>query len=227
MKLVEVIRGSKISDETLESTTKLAKELGKTPVICKKDIRGFIVNSILVPYLNEACRMVSQKKATFKEIDSALRYKENLPMGPFELMDLIGLDVVADIGEAIDEEIPSLLKEKLETKQLGRKSDRGFYNYQQGGVDYVKEQGEEVDTLPFISIMANRAAILLEKSAASREDIETAMKLGTGMTKGPLAWAKQVSIKQVVNKLKELQEKYDKDRYKPTNWLSKQAKSGG
>lgn len=223
MKLVEIIRGDDTSDETLQITVSLAEKMGKTPVVCKKDIRGFIVNSILIPYLNEACRIVAREEATIQEIDSAMKYRENLPMGPFELMDLIGVDVVAKVGEAIGEEVPSLIKEKLNSGELGRKSNKGFYDYQAEGVNYSRDGSEGFDTLHLVAIMVNQSAEILEKEVASVNDVGTAMKLGTGMPESPISMAHKLGIQRVVNKLRDLSDKYEHKRYRPAGWLVEKA----
>ncbi|MCD6244057.1 MAG: 3-hydroxyacyl-CoA dehydrogenase family protein, partial [Candidatus Korarchaeota archaeon] len=127
MKLVEVVRGEKTSDETVRITKELAISMGKEPVVVAKDVPGFIVNRILVRWLNEACLIYERGEFDKIVIDSALKGKVGLPMGAFELADFIGLDVMRDIIDALIQRGFNLTpckswKELPSSGKLGRKS---------------------------------------------------------------------------------------------------------
>ncbi len=109
MPLVEVIRGEKTDDKTLDLGVALAKRLGKEVVICRKDVPGFIVNRILGPLLNEAAWTVGRGEATVEQVDSAAVYKVGLPMGLFELADYTGIDVIYKAAEAVKSREPSAI----------------------------------------------------------------------------------------------------------------------
>jgi 3-hydroxybutyryl-CoA dehydrogenase len=135
MKLVEVIRGSKTSDETIEAIVNLARRMGKEPVIVNKDTAGFIVNRILISALNEAASLVEEGAASPEDIDKAIKLGLNWPMGPLALLDYIGEDTVLAICKELKQELgskysPSPILEKM-VKQgyLGRKTGKGFYNW--------------------------------------------------------------------------------------------------
>ncbi|KAJ3106800.1 hypothetical protein HDU97_005507 [Phlyctochytrium planicorne] len=139
MKLVEIIRTDQTSEEVFQSLVTLSKSMGKVPVACK-DTPGFIVNRLLVPYMMEALRLVERGDATKEDVDIAMKLGAGYPMGPFELMDYVGLDTIKFItdgwyksgkGLVGDKLIaPSaLLEETVAEKAFGRKSGKGFYDY--------------------------------------------------------------------------------------------------
>ena len=137
MKLVEVIRGYSTNDETVAATTDLAKRMGKITVEVKKDSPGFIVNRIMIPHMLEAIKIVEEGIASMEDVDTAIKNGLNYPMGPFELMDLIGIDVCHFTAEYLYEELnkeskwvsPSLLKTMIRASKLGRKTGGGWYDY--------------------------------------------------------------------------------------------------
>ncbi len=137
MKLVEVVRAAKTSEEALASVRSFAEGIGKTPVLAK-DTPGFIVNRLLVPYLVEAIRMVERGEASREDIDAAMKLGCGYPMGPIELLDYVGLDTTLAIvegwhrrfpGEKLFEP-PALLRDLVKRGQTGRKSGRGFYEWE-------------------------------------------------------------------------------------------------
>ena len=137
MRLVEVIRGYATSDETVAITTDLAKKMGKVTVEVKKDSPGFIVNRIMIPHMLEAIKIVEEGIATKEDVDAAVKNGLNYPMGPFELMDLTGIDVCFFVNEYFYKELnkeskwvsPNLLKTMIRAGKLGRKTGDGWYNY--------------------------------------------------------------------------------------------------
>ncbi|WP_437600201.1 3-hydroxyacyl-CoA dehydrogenase family protein [Sorangium sp. So ce590] len=139
MKLVELIRGVQTSDATYEAVRALTVGLGKT-VITSKDQPGFIVNRMLIPFLNEACFALQEGLSTPEDIDAGARLGLNHPMGPLELADLIGLDTVLSIAEVLHREFgdskyraPTLLRNLVAAGWYGKKSGRGFYVYDEKG----------------------------------------------------------------------------------------------
>lgn len=135
MKLVEVIKALQTSDETYNAVFKFAESLGKKPV--KTDDKpGFIVNRLLVPYLNDAARVYEEGLASAEDIDTAMKFGAGHPMGPMELCDLIGIDVAVWVCEILFKEFGEsrmapapILRRMLRAGHLGKKTGKGFYEY--------------------------------------------------------------------------------------------------
>jgi 3-hydroxybutyryl-CoA dehydrogenase len=138
MRLIEIVRGLKTSDETVETIRQISSKLGKESVVVKKDTPGFIVNRILVPAINEAVFLVAEGIAEPEDIDKAIELGLNWPMGPLKLLDYVGIDTTLFITDVMVNETgdpkfrPStLLKQMVRANLLGRKTGRGFYDWTQ------------------------------------------------------------------------------------------------
>ncbi len=135
MRLVEVIRGYSTSDETIQTTTELAQNMGKVTVEVKKDSPGFIVNRILMPHFLEAVKIVEEGIASIEDVDKAVKNGLNYPMGPFELMDLTGIDIAYFVIEYLYKELnkenkwvtPNLMKTMVRAGKFGKKTGGGWY----------------------------------------------------------------------------------------------------
>lgn len=137
MKLVEVIRGMRTSDETVAVTMDLSKKVGKEPVEVKVDVPGFLVNRLMIASSVEAIKLYEQGIASKEDIDKAAKLGLNYPMGPFELMDLTGLDINYHVMDYFYKELPKelkwdpplMIKNMVKAGLLGRKSGKGWYDY--------------------------------------------------------------------------------------------------
>lgn len=245
MPLVEVIRGKKSSDETTSAIVALAKRLGKTPIVVK-DKEGFLVNRLLMPYLNEAVLML-EEGATIEEIDKAL-LDFGMPMGAFILLDEIGIDIawhVANIlHNAFGERMKpaGLMKTILDSGRLGKKNNKGHYAYAAGrrkgpdGEIYSLMGGKKGGILSdsnitdrAVLLMLNEAAYCLEEKIVEKADyVDGGMIFGAGFPPfrgGLLKYADRRGLKEVEERLNQLKEKYG-DRFKPAPLITKMAKEG-
>jgi 3-hydroxybutyryl-CoA dehydrogenase len=137
MKLVEVIKGAKTSEETIKTAMEVSQKMGKETVLVKKDTPGFIVNRILIPALNEAASLYWEGVADRDDIDKAIRLGLNWPMGPLMLLDYVGLDTTLAVAELLTRELdpkyhPNIgLRQMVRAQLLGRKTGKGFYDWTQ------------------------------------------------------------------------------------------------
>lgn len=256
MPLVEIIAGTKCSPESVQAGIAAAKAWGKTPVVAK-DTPGFIVNRVARGYYLEALRVLGEGVAGVDEIDNVMRTHGGFKMGPFELMDLVGLDVNLAVSTSVWEQmdrhprfIPHDIQRGLVEKgHLGRKTGRGFYAYEAGQAmlpAYIVDRRsfhvspllsgaikafsdragaaqagftEQYIFARCLAAILNEAALALDEGVASREDIDTAMKLGTNYPKGPLAWSEEIGPRTVRGLLTELSSTVAPHRYPPARWF--------
>ena len=134
MKLVEMVRGYYTTDDTVERTKEFCLSIGKEPVVCK-DSPGFITSRLLSPYLLEAVRCLQEGLASAEDIDKAMKLAYNHPIGPFEFLDLVGLDTMVKVLDEMSKTMgpaylaPPLVRQLVAAGRLGRKTGKGFYDY--------------------------------------------------------------------------------------------------
>ncbi|MGC5746176.1 3-hydroxyacyl-CoA dehydrogenase NAD-binding domain-containing protein [Chryseobacterium sp. NFX27] len=231
MPLVEVIPSLLTEKSLAEKIYNLMKDWGKMPVIAK-DIPGFIVNRIARPYYGEGLRIVEENIATPEQVDEAMRTLGNFKMGPFELMDLIGVDVNFAVTTTVYKDYfydpkykPSLLQQRMaEAKLHGRKTGKGFYDYAEGAEKPVAEKNNALYHqifLRIISMLINEAVEAKRLGVANDEDIELAMQKGVNYPKGLLAWGKEIGYSKISETLQNLYEEYQEERYRQSPLLRK------
>ena len=231
MPLVEVIPSLLTEKSLAEKIYNLMKDWGKTPVIAK-DIPGFIVNRIARPYYGEALRIVEENIATIEQVDEAMKTIGNFKMGPFELMDLIGVDVNFSVTTTVYKDYfydpkykPSLLQQRMsEAKLHGRKTGKGFYDYSEGAEKPVAVKNDVLYDDIFhriISMLINEAVEAKRLGIATDEDIELAMQKGVNYPKGLLAWGKEIGYDLVSEVLENLYDEYQEERYRQSPLLRK------
>ena len=231
MPLVEIIPAI----QTNEQTTKICKDLiakwGKTVVLCK-DTPGFIVNRVARPFYGEALRIYEEGIADFITIDWALTEKGGFKMGPFTLMDYIGNDVNFAVTESVFKAFfydprfkPSLTQKRYaEAGFLGRKSGRGYYDYENLKLN---PKPQKDDTLGerilnrILCLLVNEAIDAVFMGVASVEDVDLAMTKGVNYPKGLLKWGDEIGLDKILDQLQELFDHYGEDRYRPNPLLRK------
>lgn len=231
MPLVEVIPSLLTERSLAEKIYNLMKDWGKTPVIAK-DIPGFIVNRIARPYYGEGLRIVEENIATVEQVDDAMKTIGNFKMGPFELMDLIGVDVNFSVTKTVYNEYfydpkykPSLLQQRMsEAKLHGRKTGKGFYDYSEAAQKPVAQKDDALYQqifLRIISMLINEAVEAKRLGVANDEDLELAMQKGVNYPKGLLAWGKEIGYAKISETLQSLYEEYQEERYRQSPLLRK------
>jgi 3-hydroxybutyryl-CoA dehydrogenase len=246
MPLVEVIAGERTAPQILEAGVAFAEELGKTPVVCR-DAPGFIVNRVNRPFTLEALRLLESDEAGIEQIDQALE-SAGYPMGPFRLMDLVGIDVNYAVACALFEAFaqaerfrPSPIQERLVAAgELGRKTGQGFYRYEiddhgeplasqvavTSGVGESGERRAEGGPLPDAAIVERIELSLINEAyhaagdeVATPADIDRAMKLGAGHPQGPFERAGGLGLRAVVEGLQRLEVDHgERFRVAPALW---------
>jgi len=217
MKLVEIIPGQKTSDDILNLIIDLVKSVNKTPVICRKDVPGFIVNRLFIPLVHEACYVMERQKIQQVDIDSAVKFNLGFPMGIFELADYTGMDVIhkATIEMHLRDKKVILPHPKIEQlfneKKLGQKSGEGFYKYSNDKYERIplsEELGKKCDPTQIIANILNNAAWLVTNKASDVNEIEKAANLGLNLKKPLFETANEIGMQKIVNELKKLSEQY-------------------
>ena len=231
MPLVEIISSLLTEKSLAKKMYSLMKDWGKTPVIAK-DIPGFIVNRIARPYYGEALRMVEENIATVEQVDDAMKTLGNFKMGPFELMDLIGVDVNFSVTTTVYKDYfydpkykPSLLQQRMsEAKLHGRKTGKGFYEYSENTEKPVAQKDDALYQkifLRIISMLINEAVEAKRLGVANDEDLELAMQKGVNYPKGLLSWGKEIGYSKISETLQNLYDEYQEERYRQSPLLHK------
>ena len=236
--LVEVIRGGKTSDEALALALKFVCDLGKTPIVVK-DSPGFLVNRLLMPWLVEALWLLGGGMDIFS-IDKVFSKKFGFPMGPFRLMDEVGIDVCVQVIKSFQKagvlvSAPSFVFDLAQKNCLGKKNLIGFYHYKEGGQASAVNQemenkfhsilesknkiNKETALKRGLYRMINEGALALsEEIVHSAEQVDLAMVLGAGFPPfhaGPLRYADSIGIKNILSDLEEWSQKKDCERFNP------------
>ena len=226
MKLVEVIPGVSTDKSIVDLGINFVKSLSKVPIVCNKDVPGFIVNRIFIPLVHEAAYSLEKDGKSMTQIDSAVKFKLFLPMGIFELADYTGLDVIHKATIEMysrDKKVVNphpKIEQLFSSGKLGKKSGEGFYSYGDENYERVQlseEEATQYDPIRILSVAINNASWLISNGVCTKEDLELALKLGMGLKKELFEIGKENGFEKIVSTLSELQEKngsfYSPDPY--------------
>lgn len=217
MKLVEIIPGQKTAQDVVNITQDYVKSVKKEPVICRKDVPGFIVNRLFIPLVHEACYVMDRYGYKLTEIDSAVKFKMRFPMGIFELADFTGMDVIHKATTEMylrDKKVirPHPKIEQLyNEKKLGQKSGEGFYKYSDDKYERVplsEELAEKCNPIHLVANILNNAAWLVTNKASDIEEIEKAAQFGLGLKEHLFETGKKFGFPNIVIELNQLAEKH-------------------
>ena len=217
MKLVEVIPGQKTTDDIIKTTINFVESVKKVPVICRRDVPGFIINRLFIPLVHEACYVMERQKIQKTEIDSAVKFKLGFPMGIFELADFTGIDVIhkATIEMHLRDKKVILPHAKIEQlfneKKLGKKNGEGFYKYSDEKyerIELTEELAELCIPTQIVANILNNAAWLVTNNASDINEIEKAASLGLGLKKPLFETANEIGMQKIVDELKKLSEQF-------------------
>jgi 3-hydroxyacyl-CoA dehydrogenase / enoyl-CoA hydratase / 3-hydroxybutyryl-CoA epimerase len=236
MPLVEVIRGAATDDKTVAIIFHLSKKLNKIPIVVK-DSPGFLVNRLLGVYLNEAC-LLAQEKYDFQWIDVVVK-KFGMPMGPFRLIDEVGIDIAEEVARILEMAFQDRLKPStllttiLQSGILGKKEKKGFYIYRNNRqktanpsilklLPGTRQENEAQVINRMMYLMVNEAARCLEEQIISApQDVDIGMVFGTGFPPfrgGLCKWADNIGLKSIVHTLKEFKDLFG-ERFTPVPYL--------
>jgi enoyl-CoA hydratase/3-hydroxyacyl-CoA dehydrogenase len=228
MKLVEVTKGEKTNEETMQVAYDLALKMNKAPVRVEKDSIGFVYNRINAPTGLLVNLILEKGEAAPMGIDAKMR-KIGMPMGPYELMDYVGLDVAYHSALYFAEKLshdyapPSWLKAKIDAGTLGKKTGKGIFDWSKGRpeIDLSKAK-EDFDPSALIALQVNEATKLLEGGVVkSAEEIDKAMVNGGGAVIGPFQLGKSIGYDKLAKICEDLARKYNAKVFEPTETLKK------
>lgn len=217
MRLVEVIPGNETSGDVVSLMQGFVESLGKTPVLCRRDVPGFIVNRLFIPMVHEALYSMERQGITQEEMDSAVRFELGFPMGIFELADFTGLDVIHKASEEMHSRDKKVLRPHPRVEQLyragnlGQKSGEGFYRYSDEKYERValsEELAGRCDPLQVLANVINNTAWLITNQASDQKEIERAAELGLGLKKPLFETAARFGMGRIVAELDGLASKH-------------------
>jgi len=227
MRLVEVIPGKQTSSEIVDKTVEFVRSVKKEPVLCKKDVPGFIVNRLFIPLVHEACYVMDRQKNQLTEIDSAVKFKLGFPMGIFELADFTGMDVIHKATVEMHQRDKKVINPhpKIEQlyneKKLGQKSGEGFYKYSDDKYERIpltEDLAQKCNPIQLVANILNNAAWLVTNKASDIQEIEKAAQLGLGLKKPLFDTVKEYGVSNIVKELESLTSKFGKF-YEPDSLL--------
>jgi len=227
MQLVEVIPGKETKTNIVENAMSFIRSLGKQPILCRKDVAGFIINRIFIPLVPEAAYCLERDHTSLVAIDSAVKEKMKFPMGIFELADYTGLDVIYKATMEMysrDKRVVNphpIIQKLFEEGKYGQKSGSGFYEYKNEQYERINVPTSDIqqyDPIKLVAFAANNAGWLISNGACDETDLEKALKLGMGLKSELFGTVKSYGIESIVKTLRGLAQEYG-SVYEPDQYL--------
>jgi enoyl-CoA hydratase/3-hydroxyacyl-CoA dehydrogenase len=230
MPLVEVIPGGRTNADMVDMAMGFVQKVGKQPVLCKKDVAGFIVNRVFIPLVHEAVYCRERDNMPMTTIDSAVKFRMSFPMGIFELADYTGLDVIHKATVEMHSRDSKVIrphpkiKQLFDEKSLGQKTGKGFYEYKGDKyerINLTEQEAAKYNPIALLAVAANNAAWLISNGVCDRQDLEKALRLGMGLKKELFATVQDFGASNIVKTLEDLAARHG-SFYEPDPYLVNQ-----
>jgi len=225
MRTVEVIKGEKTSEQTMKMGYEFCEKIGKLPIRVEKDVPGFVVNRINAPASILRGCIVDEGIATPEEFDAMMK-KLGAPMGPFELLDYVGIEVHYNVLQYYNQKLHPdyapyrTIEEKVKAGQFGKKTGKGFYDWSKGRPEIdLSKATDKVDPMDIMAVRINEATKLIEMGVCAQDDVDKAVLNGSGDKVGPMAVAKEQAPKELTERLDRLASRFGKEIFRPTKMI--------
>ncbi len=225
MKLVEVIRGDKTSEETMQIGFDFVERNNKVPVRVQKDVPGFIVNRVQAPSGVLLNCILDEGIAGPEEVDAVMR-KLGMPMGPYEIMDFTGLDIGYNGSQYFADKIHpdfapgKILEDKVNAGELGKKTGKGLFDWSAGRPEIdVSKATDKFDPVDLVAVNANEVTKIVDLGVCSLEDADTAVVNATGNVVGYIAMVKGIEPQDLAKRLDGLADRYNEEIFRPTEMI--------
>ncbi|MEM0203218.1 MAG: 3-hydroxyacyl-CoA dehydrogenase NAD-binding domain-containing protein [Archaeoglobaceae archaeon] len=231
MPLVEVVKGEKTGEETLAFISGIAEKIGKTPIIIKRDKRGFVLNRILSAMMIDGFWAIERAEVTPQELDATIR-SIGSPLGIAEGADIIGIDIIYNVFKNFREvygerfRCPPLIERMVREGKLGKKSGVGFYDWRQGRLEINPELAGKYDISITLALGADEVFRLMEDGIANPETIDRVVELGIMLPYGLCKFADEIGLGFLLETLKRCYEKYKLDLYLPSRMFKEYVSRG-
>ena len=225
MKLVEVIKAEKTSEETMQAGLEFVRNNRKVPVRVEKDVPGFIVNRVQAPGAVLLNCILDESRVEPEAVDATMR-NLGFPMGPYETMDYTGLDINYHanlyFAEAVHPDFTPgrILTEKIDAGELGKKTGKGLFDWSAGRPEInLSKSTDSFDPLDLVAVNVNEATKIVEMGVCSLEDVDTAVVNATGSPTGIVAVARDLAPRELSSRLERLAERFNKEIFKPSRTI--------
>jgi len=228
MPLLEIIYGDKTNEETIRITEAFSKQIRRINVVCRKDTAAFVTTRILMVMINESVWSHDLEGADKVEVDAALKYRMGMPMGMFELSDVLGgggIELHQKIGPYLQAKLGEsyrnspIIQKMYDAGQLGVKVGRGFYDWTKGRVEIPFKAARNFDPIRIFAPLINDTAKMVENGFMSKEEVDLSCTLGLGFPRGIFRLADSIGLDKVVLEVKRLHEMHKEARYEVSPWL--------